>query len=46
MTPIREVDHRTIGAGQRGPITKTLQAAFFDVVAGRERKYERWLSYV
>jgi branched-chain amino acid aminotransferase len=46
VTPIREVDRRTIGSGRRGPITKTLQSAFFDVVGGRERKYERWLSYV
>ncbi len=46
VTPIREVDRRTIGAGQRGPLTKTLQSAFFDVVGGRERKYERWLSYL
>ena len=46
VTPIREVDRRTIGAGQRGPMTKTLQSAFFDVAGGRERKYERWLTYV
>ncbi len=46
VTPIREVDHRSIGTGRRGPMTKNLQAAFFDVAAGRERKYERWLSYV
>ena len=46
VTPVREVDRRRIGEGTRGPITKALQAAFFDVVAGRERKYERWLSYV
>jgi branched-chain amino acid aminotransferase len=46
VTPVREVDHRQIGAGRRGPITKTLQDAYFDVVAGRNRKYERWLSYL
>jgi branched-chain amino acid aminotransferase len=46
VTPVREVDHRQIGPGRRGPITKTLQDAFFDVVAGRDRKYERWLTYV
>jgi len=46
VTPVREVDRRRIGNGSRGPVTKALQAAFFDVVAGRERKYERWLSYV
>jgi branched-chain amino acid aminotransferase len=46
VTPIREVDRRRIGDGQRGPVTKALQTAFFDVVAGRERKYERWLTYL
>jgi len=46
VTPVREVDHRTVGNGARGPITKMLQAAFFDVVAGRDPKYERWLTSV
>ena len=46
VTPVREVDRRRIGDGTRGPVTKALQAAFFDVVAGRERKYERWLTYL
>jgi branched-chain amino acid aminotransferase len=46
VTPIREIDRRAIGQGNRGPVTKALQAAFFDVVAGREGKYERWLTYL
>ena len=46
VTPIREVDHRQIGGGRRGPVTQALQTAFFDVVAGRDRKYERWLTFV
>ena len=46
VTPVREIDHRQVGAGRRGPITKALQDAFFDVVAGRDRKYERWLHFV
>ncbi|MEE9607515.1 MAG: branched-chain amino acid transaminase [Myxococcota bacterium] len=46
VTPIREVDRRTIGDGRRGRVTRLLQTAFFDVVAGRDAKYERWLSYV
>jgi branched-chain amino acid aminotransferase len=46
VTPIREIDRRTIGNGARGPVTETLQSAYFDVVAGRERKYERWLAYL
>ncbi len=46
VTPIREIDHRPIGSGRRGPIAKTLQDAFFAVVKGRDAKYERWLTYV
>jgi branched-chain amino acid aminotransferase len=46
VTPIREVDRRTIGAGARGPVTKALQAAFFDVVRGKDRKHEDWLTYL
>ena len=45
MTPIREVDHRTIGTGRRGPITKALQDDYFDVVAGRDPEFERFLAY-
>jgi len=46
VTPIREIDHRRIGEGRRGPVAKLLQEAFFDIVAGRESKYERWLTWV
>jgi branched-chain amino acid aminotransferase len=45
VTPIREVDDRTIGAGSRGPITKALQSAFFDIAHGRDRKYDAWLAF-
>ena len=46
LTPVREVDDRTIGAGSRGPLTKTIQTTFFDAVKGRDRKYESWLTRV
>ncbi len=46
VTPIREIDQRRIGSGRRGPVTGTLQSAFFDVAAGRVPKYERWLTYL
>jgi len=46
VTPIRELDNRTIGAGRRGPITAKIQARFFDVVGGKAAEYEPWLSYV
>jgi len=46
ITPVREVDDRKIGAGARGPITRTIQTTFFDAVHGRDRKYESWLTRV
>src|SRR3972149_6441040 len=46
VTPIRELDHRTIGSGSRGPITARLQQAFFDCVAGKHPQHAGWLSYI
>ncbi len=46
VTPIRELDGRIIGAGSRGPITERIQAAFFDIVNGRNPKYHHWLTPV
>ena len=46
ITPIRELDDRTIGQGRRGPVTERLQSLFFDVVAGKSEKYGRWLTLV
>jgi len=46
VTPIREVDGRTVGTGKRGPLTEKLQSMFFDVVNGRSEKYRHWLDYV
>ena len=46
VTPIREVDNRTIGCGSRGPITEKLQTLYFDVVHGRHHMHPEWLSLV
>ena len=46
VTPIREIDHRTIGAGERGPVTEELQAAFFDIVTGADARYDRWRTFL
>ncbi|MBK8323978.1 MAG: branched-chain amino acid transaminase [Betaproteobacteria bacterium] len=46
VTPIRELDRRTIGSGSRGPITEKVQSAFFDIVNGRNPKYHHWLTKV
>ena len=44
VTPVRSVDTRTIGKGGRGPITEQLQSAYFDIVNGRNPRYEHWLT--
>jgi branched-chain amino acid aminotransferase len=46
ITPIREVDNRAIGAGKPGPVTKELQAVFFDIVHGRDSRHTDWLTPV
>jgi branched-chain amino acid aminotransferase len=46
VTPIRELDRIEIGIGSRGPITEKIQAAFFDIVNGRNDKYAHWLTPV
>jgi branched-chain amino acid aminotransferase len=46
ITPIREVDNRAIGAGKPGPVTKELQAAFFDIVHGKDSRHADWLTPV
>jgi branched-chain amino acid aminotransferase len=46
VTPIREIDGRSIGSGKRGPVTARLQQAFFDCVLGKSEKHRDWLSPV
>ena len=46
VTPIRELDGRTIGAGKAGPVTKRLQKAFFDVVTGKDKRHKHWMTPV
>ncbi|MCG8323932.1 MAG: branched-chain amino acid transaminase [Thiotrichales bacterium] len=46
VTPIRELDGRSIGNGQRGPITEQLQTLYFDTVHGRHQVDDAWLSHV
>ncbi|VAW97915.1 Branched-chain amino acid aminotransferase [hydrothermal vent metagenome] len=46
VTPIRELDNRTIGNGSRGSITEKIQSRYFDLVHGRLDKYQDWLNYI
>ena len=44
VTPIREVDNRKVG--EPGPITKRLQARYFDLVKGSDTSHPEWLTRV
>ncbi|MEE8624744.1 MAG: aminotransferase class IV, partial [Acidiferrobacterales bacterium] len=46
VTPIRELDGRTIGPGRRGPLTEELQSLYFDQVHGRRTQHPEWLTVV
>ncbi|MBN1653592.1 MAG: branched-chain amino acid transaminase [Deltaproteobacteria bacterium] len=46
ITPIREIDDRKIGDGNRGPITKQLQESFFQIVRGSDDNHMHWLAVV
>lgn len=46
VTPIKDIDNYVIGTGKRGPITKQLQDAYFDVVYGRNPKYKHLLTFI
>lgn len=46
VTPVVELDNRTIGTGRRGPVTRKLQNMFFDQVHGRKVRHPEWLTYV
>lgn len=42
ITPVREVDGRSIGSGTMGPITRELQATYDAVVRGQRPDHPEW----
>src|SRR5258708_594701 len=40
------LDGSVTGQGSGGPVTESIQTAFFDIVHGRNPKYHHWLSPV
>jgi branched-chain amino acid aminotransferase len=46
ITPIRSVDGIQVGEGRRGPITESLQTAFFGVTSGEAEDKHGWLTPV
>ena len=45
ITPIREIDEKIIGSGERGAISKKLQEAFTQIISGNNASYSNWLTY-
>jgi branched-chain amino acid aminotransferase len=46
ITPIRSVDRLQVGSGKRGPITQSLQEAFFGLFSGKTPDKYDWLDPV
>ena len=46
VLPIRSVDGRIIGDGQRGKITERLQSLYFDQVRGKREEHPEWHAFV
>ncbi len=46
VSPIRAVDGRQVGTGERGPITKKAQELFVAATAGKLDEYRHWLEFV
>jgi branched-chain amino acid aminotransferase len=46
ITPVVEIDGRTIGNGKPGPVTKKLAELYAKVVRGQVEKYLRWVTPV
>ncbi len=46
VTPVREIDNRTVGDGTVGVLTKRIQQRFFEVVRGSDTSHPEWLTKV
>ncbi|MEZ4223569.1 MAG: branched-chain amino acid transaminase [Polyangiaceae bacterium] len=46
VTPVVDVDHRVIGSGNVGEVTKALQTRYFDIVRGKDDSHPEWHTTV
>jgi branched-chain amino acid aminotransferase len=44
VSPVVEVDHRKVGAGEIGPISRIVSERYFDAVRGKLPEYSHWLT--
>ncbi|MCI0491101.1 MAG: branched-chain amino acid transaminase [Blastocatellia bacterium] len=46
VTPIREVDGKSLGRSVPGPITAQLQEFYFAAISGKDSRYKDWLRFL
>jgi branched-chain amino acid aminotransferase len=46
ISPVVEIDRRTVGTGRPGPLTRELAQIYFDAVRGKVPAYRNWLTRV
>ena len=46
ITPVIEIDHRSIGDGKVGPVTRQLSDTYVDIIRGKNEKYGSWCTPV
>ena len=46
VTPVVQVDQSKIGDGMTGKITRKIQKEYFDLIRGKNTKYDHWLTRV
>ena len=44
VTPVVELDRRTIGSGKMGPVTTDLIKLYFEIITGKNAKYADWCT--
>ena len=44
VSPVIELDHRPVGGGQIGPMTRAIKDAYFAAVRGEDPRYTHWLT--
>jgi len=44
VAPVVEVDHRLVGSGSIGPISRIIRERYFDAVRGKLPEYRHWLT--
>ena len=46
VSPVIEIDHRAVGTGAIGPITRQISERYFAAVRGRLPEYRHWLTEI